>query len=241
MMIGEAVRKERQRQDFTEDYFASLCLMTSDDLKKIEAGKEMPTMVDIVIMSNILQISFGHLLNGEIRPQDGSIEAEMLLSDIRQLGSDIRQLARHKEMILQKAESKQTTERMTESRIGQETKTYEHERSERAEVRETAPVPVGTRFHADERETMPMFTVDMIRDPGLTEGQEPHYRLDQDEDGIHVFDTAKYDPETGEYSEIARMTSDGNVTYYEETTARERQEISEEMNREQKKVPKAGH
>lgn len=88
---------------------------------------------------------------------------------------------------------------------------------------------------------MPMFTVDMIRDPGLTEGQEPHYRLDQDEDGIHVFDTAKYDPETGEYSEIARMTSDGNVTYYEETTARERQEISEEMNREQKKVPKAGH
>lgn len=233
-MIGEAVRKERQRQDITEDYFASLCLMTTDNLKKIESGKEMPTMVDLVIMSNILKISFGHLMNGEIRPQDDSIEAEKLLDDIRKLGSDIREMIRDKEMLLEKAQKNRIEEQNTEI--------LNPEQKEKTVKMEKGTIPVGTRFQPDAQEKMrSQFTIEMIRDPGFTENTEAHYHLDRDEDGIHVFDTTRYDPETGEYSEVAQMTNDGKVTYYEKTTEKERQEISEEMNREKNPVPKAVH
>ena len=59
---GSIVKKTREEQGHKQYFFARLTGISQSHLSKIENGKTIPTLPELIIMSSILERQLGHFV-----------------------------------------------------------------------------------------------------------------------------------------------------------------------------------
>ena len=59
---GSILKKTREEQGHKQYFFAHLTGISQSHLSKIENGKTVPTLTELIIISNILERQLGHFV-----------------------------------------------------------------------------------------------------------------------------------------------------------------------------------
>ena len=103
--LGEKIRKERQRQRYTQEKLSELCDISTSYLGHIERGSRKMSIDTLVTIANVLNVSLDYLLSDDLTQPNAQLsllnkqlqsaspdKAKTMMNIVKILGSNIDKL-----------------------------------------------------------------------------------------------------------------------------------------------------